>query len=96
MNGPAYALMGFVFLVGVFMVGSAVLRYRRQSGRWGRGERWLHLGLVMLWLGTLVFIPVVAEPGSQPKLGAFVQAVALVLLFNAARDLRHRRRQDQR
>lgn len=96
MNGPAYALMGVVFLVGVVMVVSAALRRRRQAGRWSRRERWAHLGLVMLWLGTLVFIPVVAEPGSQPKLSAFAQAVILILLGSAGWDLRHGRRQEAR
>jgi len=86
-NGPGYALMGLVFLVGALMVASAVFRHRRRPDRWDRRERWFHFGLVVLWVGTLVFIPAVAEPGSQPGPSMVVQLVTMVLIFNAMRNV---------
>jgi peptidoglycan/LPS O-acetylase OafA/YrhL len=69
--------------MGVFMAGSAVLRYRRRPGQRNRPETLLHLGVTALWLAALFVIPIVAEPSDQPRLGAFANAVSLILVFTA-------------
>lgn len=87
MNGPAYALVGFVVAVGVFTLVSGLVRYRRQRRFWTRRHTWAHVTLTALWLVTIALIFISAKPGPQPKLSAFVQAVTMTLLFSGMLNL---------
>lgn len=87
MNGPAYALMGFVLLVLVFYVVS--IMPIRESGalRWSKGRAAVHTILVLAGLVCVVGIPLLARPGPQPLLSGVVTVVTGALAAAGVRNL---------
>ena len=89
-NGPAYVVLVMLLGAGVFMLITALVRYRQQPGRWTQAETRRHATLTVLWVAAIVLLVLTTEPGDQPKLSLFVGLVAVLLAVTGTWNLLRR------